>query len=142
MAGKVRVNGTNYSITGGKCRVNGTNYAIKKGRALVGGTGYEINFATPVTLTVTVSVFNQNLNNARVEVYDNGDHIGTVWATALNDGVTVREFTVNTGDVITFGGDYWYLEMWDDAAFSDVIYTDESFKGTIVASGYVNFYVI
>ena len=45
MAHGVKINGTNYGISGGKVMVNGTNYEISKGRTLVGGTGYDIAFA-------------------------------------------------------------------------------------------------
>ena len=140
MAGKVRVNGTNYTITGGKCRVNGTSYSIKKGRALVGGTGYDITFGTPVTLTVGVRGFNSYVN-AKVEVFVNGSQIGTVWATALNDQYTSRQYTVNAGDTVLISAIYCYFEDYDYNSFDDVNYGDDGFDGTITASGGVYFYV-
>ncbi len=45
MAGKTRVGGTNYKISGGKTRVGGTNYKISGGRTRVNGTGYDVPFS-------------------------------------------------------------------------------------------------
>lgn len=52
MAHKVKVNGTNYEVSGGRAKINGTAYSIDKGKTLVGGTAYEVGFAKPVKITV------------------------------------------------------------------------------------------
>lgn len=44
MAGKTKIDGTNYTISGGKTRVNGTVYQIKGGKTMVNGTLYDISF--------------------------------------------------------------------------------------------------
>ncbi len=44
MAGKTKIGGTDYTISGGKTRVNGTIYSIKGGKTRVNGTVYDIQF--------------------------------------------------------------------------------------------------
>ena len=100
MAGKVRVNGTNYSITGGKCRVNGTNYAIKKGRALVGGTGYDITFSS-VILSATCRIYVANESDEyEVVIYVNGSFRTRIYG---NDGTAQAvEISASKEDEVMF----------------------------------------
>lgn len=44
MAGKTKIGGTNYTISGGKTRVSGTVYSIKGGKTRVNGTIYNVSF--------------------------------------------------------------------------------------------------
>ena len=44
MAHKVKISGTDYSISGGKTLINGTAYSIKNGKTLVEGTAHSISF--------------------------------------------------------------------------------------------------
>lgn len=43
MAGKTKIGGTSYTISGGKTRVSGTVYSIKGGKTRVNGTVYDIS---------------------------------------------------------------------------------------------------
>ena len=138
MAGKVRVNGTNYSITGGKCRVNGTNYAIKKGRALVGGTGYDISFANPFSIEIRVI---SNYYNSTAEVRVNGDLVKTIYydegTGEQNDSIVA--FTGDEIEVLftNIGGSYVAFDGC--SGFSNFqFYNDNQFVGTVTSEGYVD----
>ena len=131
MAGKVRVNGTNYSITGGKCRVNGTNYAIKKGRALVGGTNYDISFGEPVTFTV--DIWNPNHTPASADLFINGVRKDSITVLEGYEN-TVEQYDAYMGDEIeiTFTDYYSYVEFDSCSGFtSDSWMNDQQFTGTL-----------
>ena len=42
MAGKTKINGTDYTIIGGRTKIDGTNYSIKGGKTKIDGTNYTI----------------------------------------------------------------------------------------------------
>lgn len=50
MAGKTKINGTNYTISGGKTKISGTNYSIVGGRTKINGTNYSISFSKKLTI--------------------------------------------------------------------------------------------
>lgn len=131
MAGKVRVNGTNYTITGGKCRVNGTNYAIKKGRALVGGTNYDISFGEPVTFTV--DILNPNHTSAEADLFINGVRKDSI---QVNEGYenTVEQYDAYMGDEIeiTFTNYNSYVEFNSCSGFTSYSWmNDQQFTSTL-----------
>lgn len=88
----VRINGTNYSITGGKTRINGTNYSIAGGRARISGTNYDISFVNTCNVTIT------------------GDGDRTVCYVIINNQAIYRPTTItlNKNDIITL---YTYNRM-------------------------------
>lgn len=131
MAGKVRVNGTNYSITGGKCRVNGTNYAIKKGRALVGGTNYDISFGEPVTFTV--DIWNPNHTPASADLFINGVRKDSITVLEGYEN-TVEQYDAYMGDEIeiTFTDYNSYVEFNSFSGFTSYSWmNDQQITGTL-----------
>ena len=53
MAGKTKIDGTEYTVKKGKTRIAGTAYDVKGGKTLVDGTAYSIRFnGEPFTLQI------------------------------------------------------------------------------------------
>lgn len=125
MAGKVRVNGTNYTITGGKCRVNGTNYAIKKGRALVGGTGYNIFLSD--TVTVRVQLMNKQNTACYVSIYVNDLFYGRVSGGTFD--ATYTNVTAQPGDTIRI--EPYLVEFSSCEDFTEYNVEDDIFIGLV-----------
>ena len=100
MAGKVRVNGTNYTITGGKCRVNGTNYSITNGKTRVGGTNYDITFSRGV-LRATCRIYVANGSDLYYgSIYVNGKFYTKI---SGNDGTPqIVNIPADVGDEVEF----------------------------------------
>ena len=140
MAGKVRVNGTNYSITGGKCRVNGTNYSIKKGRARVSGTNYDIVFSSECR--VTVILINDYMFGPNLHVSINNGPLTMLWG---DEGTYFQEetFVVSPGDVIQVSSEnLCEYDSHTSSAFTDVTIENGVsgyFKGTVVGDGTITF---
>lgn len=135
MAGKVRVNGTNYSITGGKCRVNGTNYAIKKGRALVGGTGYDIAFKP--RYTISVNVLEGNSGGAVADIFLNDKRQDSLYVTGNGGNELVWTGTAEEGDELRVNFTLMMINNYTSGAFTDVLETDNSFVGIVAGNGTV-----
>lgn len=85
MAGKTKIGGTSYTISGGKTRVSGTVYSIKGGKTRVSGTVYDILFG-PDPLQIYLEG-DQNLRNgASVVLSTDGD------VNFNSDGISMRSY--------------------------------------------------
>lgn len=135
MAGKVRVNGTNYTITGGKCRVNGTNYSIKKGRARVSGTNYDITFKPRYTISVNVQ--EGNGEGATAGIFLNDKFQDTLYVTGNSGNELVWNGTAYEGDELRVSFTLMQINSYTSGAFTDVLEADDRFVGIVAGNGTV-----
>lgn len=135
MAGKVRVNGTNYTITGGKCRVNGTNYSIKKGRALVGGTNYDITFKP--RYTISVNVLEGNGAGGVADIFLNDKRQDSLYVTGNGGNELIWTGTAEEGDEFRVNFTLMQINNYTSGAFTDVLEGDAIFVGIVAGNGTV-----
>lgn len=118
MAHGVKINGTNYGISGGKVMVGGTAYSVSGGKTKVNGTNYTVSFGPPLI------TFYADANGAS-GTYQAEE--GMTWGAFVNS-------SYNTGKIFTIG-DFGGFVMYNDLMLmsptqvsTDVIQAGKTYK--------------